>query len=166
MGANIDYAIVIASRYQELKNTMSHRDAMIETLNFAFPTVITSGTILAVAGTLIGQMTSEAAIVGIGQSLGRGTIISMLFVLFVLPQILLLGGGLADKASISMPTAARTHQSRERVFVVGLVTGEIKRHGQWPCPRRRRRQRQPARHLRTHRGRRAAGKSQIGGGLP
>ncbi len=80
MGANIDYAIVIASRYQKLKNTMSHRDAMIETLNFAFPTVITSGTILAVAGTLIGQ------------SLGRGTIISMLFVLFVLPQILLLGG--------------------------------------------------------------------------
>ena len=125
MGANIDYAIVIASRYQKLKNTMSHRDAMIETLNFAFPTVITSGTILAVAGTLIGQMTSEAAIVGIGQSLGRGTIISMLFVLFVLPQILLLGGGLADKTSISMPTAARTHQSRERVFVVGLVTGEI-----------------------------------------
>lgn len=49
----------------------------------------------------------------------------MLFVLFVLPQILLLGGGLADKTSISMPTAARTHQSRERVFVVGLVTGEI-----------------------------------------
>lgn len=49
----------------------------------------------------------------------------MLFVLFVLPQILLLGGGLADKTGISMPTAARTHQSRERVFVVGLVTGEI-----------------------------------------
>lgn len=49
----------------------------------------------------------------------------MLFVLFVLPQILLLGGGLEDKTSISMPTAARTHQSRERVFVVGLVTGEI-----------------------------------------
>ena len=45
--------------------------------------------------------------------------------LFVLPQILLLGGGLADKTSISMPTAARTHQSRERVFVVGLATGEI-----------------------------------------
>ena len=48
-----------------------------------------------------------------------------LLVLFVLPQILLLGGGLADKTSISMPTAARTHQSRERVFVVDLVTGEI-----------------------------------------
>ncbi len=125
MGANIDYAIVIASRYQEIKNTMSHRDAMIETLNFAFPTVITSGTILSVAGILIGQMTSEAAIVGIGQSLGRGTIISMILVLFVLPQILLLGGGLADKTSFSMPSAVKQKEESGRVFIDGLVSGEI-----------------------------------------
>ena len=99
MGANIDYAIVIASRYQEIKGAMSHREAMTESLNFAFPTVMTSGTIMTVAGILIGGMTSEAAIVGIGQSIGRGTIISMILVLFVLPQILLLGGGIADKTS-------------------------------------------------------------------
>lgn len=53
---------------------MSHRDAMIETLNFAFPTVITSGTILAVAGTLIGQMTSETAIVGTVSGLVRASV--------------------------------------------------------------------------------------------
>ena len=125
MGANIDYAIVIASRYQEIKNASSHRDAMIETLNFAFPTVITSGTILSVAGILIGQMTSEAAIVGIGQSLGRGTIISMLLVLFVLPQILLLGGGLADKTSFSMPSAVKQKEASGRVYINGFVSGEI-----------------------------------------
>ena len=125
MGANIDYAIVIASRYQEIKNASSHRDAMIETLNFAFPTVITSGTILSVAGILIGQMTSEAAIVGIGQSLGRGTIISMLLVLFVLPQILLLGGGLADKTSFSMPSAVKQKEVSGRVYINGFVSGEI-----------------------------------------
>ena len=125
MGANIDYAIVIASRYQEIKNTMSHREAMIETLNFAFGTIITSGTIMTVAGTLIGQMTSEAAIVGIGQSIGRGTIISMLLVLFVLPQILLLGGGLVDKTSFSMPSAIKQKEESGRVFIDGLVTGEI-----------------------------------------
>lgn len=45
MGANIDYAIVVANRYQELKEQMHHRDAIIETMNFAFPTIITSGTI-------------------------------------------------------------------------------------------------------------------------
>ena len=127
MGANIDYAIVIASRYQEIKHTMPHRQAMIETLNFAFPTVLTSGTIMAVAGTLIGQMTSEAAIAGIGQSLGRGTLISIFLVLFVLPQILLLGGGIADKTSFSMPSAVKQRGASGRVFVDGLVTGEI--HG-------------------------------------
>ena len=125
MGANIDYAIVIASRYQEMKNASSHREAMIETLNFAFGTIITSGTIMTVAGTLIGQMTSEAAIVGIGQSLGRGTIISMILVLFVLPQILLLGGGIVDKTSFSMPSAGKQKEESGRVFIDGYVSGEI-----------------------------------------
>lgn len=128
MGANIDYAIVIASRYQELKNQMNHRDAIIETMNFAFHTIITSGTILACAGTLIGMMTSEAAIVGIGQSLGRGTIISIILVMFVLPQILLIGGGLADRTSFSMPhTNLPRISSSGHIRVDGMVRGEI--HG-------------------------------------
>lgn len=127
MGANIDYAIVIASRYQEIKDTMSHRDAMIETLNFAFPTVLTSGTILSVAGILIGQMTSEAAIVGIGQSLGRGTILSMILVMFVLPQILLIGGKFADKTSFAVPKVIQKAETRGKVYVNGMVRGEI--HG-------------------------------------
>ena len=125
MGANIDYAIVIASRYMELKNEMSHQDAIIETMNFAFPTIITSGTILAVAGILIGQMTSEAAIVGIGQSLGRGTILSIFLVMFVLPQILLLGGTVVEKTSFSVPSAIRRRGASGRVRVDGMVRGEI-----------------------------------------
>ena len=59
MGANIDYAIVIASRYQELKAKMTQRSAIVETLNFAFPTIITSGAIMSICGFLIGSMTSE-----------------------------------------------------------------------------------------------------------
>jgi len=125
MGANIDYAIVIASRYQELKSRLPHKEAIIETMNFAFPTIITSGTILATAGILIGQMTSEAAIVGIGQSLGRGTILSILLVMFVLPQILLLGGRIVDRTSFSMPAAVKKHGASGRVRVDGIVRGEI-----------------------------------------
>lgn len=125
MGANIDYAIVIASRYGELKNQMSHKDAIIETMNFAFPTIITSGTILAVAGTLIGKMTSDAAIVGIGESLGRGTIISIILVMFVLPQILLIGGEIVDKTSFSMHHAVKKAAVSGRVRVDGMVRGEI-----------------------------------------
>ena len=128
MGANIDYAIVISSRYQELKTQMSHRDAIVETMNFAFPTILTSGSILACAGTLIGMMTSEAAIVGIGQSLGRGTILSIGLVMFVLPQILLIGGEVVDKTSFSMPhTNLPRISSSGHIRVDGLVRGEI--HG-------------------------------------
>jgi predicted RND superfamily exporter protein len=125
MGANIDYAIVIASRYQELKYELPLRDTIIETMNFAFPTIITSGSILAVAGILIGQMTSEAAIAGIGQSLGRGTIISIILVMFVLPQILLLGGRVVDATSFSMPHTNRRHTASGRVRVDGMVRGTV-----------------------------------------
>ena len=125
MGANIDYAIVIATRYEELKDKMLHKEAIIETLNFAFPTVLTSGTILTVAGTLIGQMTSEATIAGIGQSLGRGTIISMFLVMFVLPQILLIGGAIVDKTSFAVPKIMKKVDTGGRVFVDGIVSGEI-----------------------------------------
>lgn len=101
MGANIDYAIVISSRYQELKQTMKRKDAMIESLNLAFPTVFTSGTIMAAAGTLISKMTSNPAIYGVGLCIGRGTLISMILVLGVLPEILLLGDPLIEKTSFS-----------------------------------------------------------------
>lgn len=126
MGANIDYAIVIASRFNELKREMDQKQAIIETMNFAFPTIITSGTVLSLAGILVGQMTSDAAIVGIG-SIGRGTIISMILVMFVLPQILLLGSKLVDKTSFSMPVKERTVSAGGRVRIEGMVCGEI--HG-------------------------------------
>ena len=125
MGANIDYAIVTATRYLELKDKMPHKEAIIESLNFAFPTVLTSGSIMTVAGILIGQMTSEAAIVGIGQSIGRGTIISMFLVLFVLPQILLMGSDLADKTSFAVPKVMKKKNTSGRVRVDGIVSGEV-----------------------------------------
>lgn len=127
MGANIDYAIVIATRFNELKDKMEHKQAMIETINFAFPTILTSGTIMTVSGILIGQMTSDACIVGIGQCLGRGTIISILLVLFVLPQILLIGTRIVDRTSFAVPKLVARSSGNGRMRVNGIVQGEI--HG-------------------------------------
>ena len=39
MGANIDYAIVIANRYTDLRQRMPLKDAVVESLNEAFPTI-------------------------------------------------------------------------------------------------------------------------------
>ncbi len=72
IGANIDYAIVITNRYTELKTQMPIKEAIIESLSQAFPTIFTSGSILACAGFAIGLMSSDAAISSIGICLGRG----------------------------------------------------------------------------------------------
>ncbi len=125
MGANIDYAIVISSRYQELKREMPPQKAIIETMNLAFPTLITSGMILAIAGILIGSMSSEAAIAGIGESLGRGTIVSLILVMFVLPQILLLGDRLIERTSFSINAPIRTQSAKGMVYVNGRINGKV-----------------------------------------
>ena len=100
---------------------------MIETLNFAFPTIITSGAIMSICGFLIGNMTSEPVIAGIGESLGRGTVISIFLVMFVLPQILLIGSGVVDKTSFSVPgiSMGERRTSSGRIVINGMVNGRI-----------------------------------------
>lgn len=125
MGANIDYAIVIASRYTELRKTMGRKQSIIDTMNLSFPTIITSGTMLAVSGILIGKMTSDAAIFGIGKCLGRGTLISLFVTMFVLPQILLAGDRIIEKTAFVMNMPIRTKNVTGLVRVDGLVRGRI-----------------------------------------
>ena len=128
MGANIDYAIVISTWYSDLKRQMTPREALIKALDLSFPTVLTSGSILSAAGFLIGQITSEPSIVGIGQCLSRGTIISMFLVMFVLPQILVLGDKIVEKTSfkVSLPSAPIVSQRLSgTTFVNGRVRGRI-----------------------------------------
>ena len=125
MGANIDYAIVIANRYSDNIKTMDRKEAIIEAMNFAFPTILTSGTILAVSGLLISIITTDCTINGIGEAIGRGTMISIVLVMFVLPQILLLGGKIIEKTSFAMPKVNREHKTSAPVQVDGRISGQI-----------------------------------------
>ena len=125
MGANIDYAIVISGRFMELKDKMPKKEAIIETMNFAFPTIVTSGSMLALAGIFIGQMSSDGAICGIGQCLGRGTILSIIIVMFVLPQILLLGEKIIDKTSFAVSIPLKLERVSGLVRVDGIIQGQI-----------------------------------------
>ena len=125
MGANIDYAIVISSRYMELKEKMPLRQAMIETLNQAFPTIITSGTMLASAGIVIGFMTSNETISAIGVYLGVGTLISIFLVMCVLPQILLMGDIVIKKTSFSIDRGNRVSHRVGLMRIDGRVRGKL-----------------------------------------
>lgn len=141
MGANIDYAIVISSHYQEQKKNMPHKQAITAALNAAFPTVFTSGTIMASAGLLIGRLSAQPVVSTMGNCLGRGTIISIFLVLFVLPAFLVLGDSIINRTSFKlkgMEPKARTATGTMRVnghvrgYISGMVDGDFSGilHGQ------------------------------------
>ena len=102
MGATIDYAIVITGRYMVLREECESKNkAISRTLNEAFPTIITSGTIMAASGFVIGFLTSNATIASLGKTLGIGVLISIILVMFVLPVLLYLFDFTIDKTSFS-----------------------------------------------------------------
>lgn len=125
MGANIDYAIVISTWYRELKEEMPPKKAIVKALELAFPTVLTSGSILASAGFLIGKISTNGTIVGIGECLSRGTLISMFLVMFVLPQILLLGDIIVEKTSFQVNVPESMRRTTGTIYVNGRVRGRI-----------------------------------------
>lgn len=125
MGATIDYAIVISNRYLQLKKEYELKEAMIETLNQSFPTIFTSGSILTCAGFLIGEIASDATVASIGVALGRGTLISIILVLFVLPQILLMGDIIIEKTALAMNISRPSREIAGKVKVSGHVKGYV-----------------------------------------
>lgn len=134
MGATIDYAIVITNRYLELKLDMERKQAAVEALSQSFPTILTSGTIMAVAGFLIGGISTDATIGSVGQTLGRGTVTSIILVMTVLPQLLMLGDALIERTAITLnrDRKQRFNQGTMRLdghirgHVSGFVDGEFK----------------------------------------
>lgn len=125
MGATIDYAIVISSRYMDLKTKMPLKDAVGETINQAFPTIFTSGSIMASSGFLIGNISSDATTSAMGTALGRGTLISIFLVMFVLPQILLLGDTIIEKTALNINLSRERKELSGKMAVSGHVRGYV-----------------------------------------
>lgn len=125
MGATIDYAIVISSRYMQLKTEMPIEKAVVEALNQSFPTIFTSGSIMTSSGFLIGNISTEATVSAMGITLGRGTLTSIVLVIFVLPQILLLGDWIIEKTAFTMNLSREQKDVAGRVRITGHVRGYV-----------------------------------------
>lgn len=134
MGATIDYAIVITSRYMELKSYMSIKEAIVETLNQAFPTIVTSGSMLVAAGFIISNVSSNAVVAAIGLALGRGTLTSIALVLLALPQTLLIGDIIIEKTAFTLrrdtvkplPASGKIRMNGHiKGYVKGVIDGEF-----------------------------------------
>lgn len=136
MGCNVDYAIVVASHYTEARADHGPREAMITALNLAFPTIITSGTMLISAGLLIGARVSSGAVAGMGRFVGVGSLITVFLVLFVLPQLLLLGDTFVRRTALPaqrrLPLTAASRAARwvllaAAVFVMAVSPWSVVR---------------------------------------
>lgn len=88
LGATVDYAILMTSHYTYNRKSMPKKEALITTLREVFGSILVSGSILSLSGFAL-QLTSSNQIVSdLGLLLGRGTILSMLLVVFFLPAAL------------------------------------------------------------------------------
>ena len=90
LGSTVDYAILMNSRYLEFRSELEKKDAIRRTVSTVTVSILTSGSALTVAGFLIGYITSHGILQQLGILIGRGAILSMAIVFFVLPGLLYL----------------------------------------------------------------------------
>ena len=107
LGATVDYAILFANGYLENRKEYNKHDSAINTLKTSTGAILTSGTILALAGFTLGKISTNEVIAQLGILIGRGAILSMISVLFFLPTVLIICDKLIEK------TTMKTHFYKE-----------------------------------------------------
>ena len=94
LGATVDYAILFTERYKENRETLDKKASIVETVSNVTVSILTSGITLTVVGFLLGIISTHGLLSQLGYFLGRGTICSMIAVLFVLPCFLYVTDGI------------------------------------------------------------------------
>lgn len=72
LGATIDYAILFTNRYIENRETMNKKEATQATISTTTVSILTSASILATAGIILGEISTNSIIAQLGILVGRG----------------------------------------------------------------------------------------------
>ncbi|MGN0324417.1 MAG: RND family transporter [Oliverpabstia sp.] len=99
LGATVDYAILLTDRYMEFRQSMTKKEAITKVIPTVIISLLTSGTTLATVGMLLEKFSSHGILSQLGLFLGRGTILSLLIVVFVLPGLLYIFDGLIKRTT-------------------------------------------------------------------
>jgi predicted RND superfamily exporter protein len=110
LGATVDYAILFTERYCELRSTLHKKQAVIETVAAVTPSLLTSGTVLAVVGFLLGRISSHGVLAQLGMFVGVGSLFSLATVLFVLPGFLYLLDALIQHTTLKLKFINRSKE--------------------------------------------------------
>lgn len=100
LGATIDYAILMTTRYREERNKGSERkEAVLTATKLSSHSIMVSGLSFFAATVGVAFYSDIDLISVLCQMLAKGVLISMFTILFVLPSILLIFGGIMEKTS-------------------------------------------------------------------
>lgn len=102
LGATVDYAILFTDRYMEYRQTMPKRQAIEEIISVITTSILTSGSVLALVGFLMSFVSTHAILSQLGLFVGRGALLSMTSVFFVLPGLLYIFDGLIQKTTLKV----------------------------------------------------------------
>jgi predicted RND superfamily exporter protein len=100
LGATVDYAILFTDHYLVLRRQKPKKEAALLTYGETFHSILVSAVILASAGFVVAYTSTNPIVSELGMLLGRGTILSMIMVVCVLPQLLLLFDRVIEKTTL------------------------------------------------------------------
>lgn len=90
LGATVDYAILLSNSYVENRKLYNKKEALLKTISSVSLSILTSATILALSGVLLGVISTHGIISQLGDLISKGTVLSTVIVLFVIPGLLYL----------------------------------------------------------------------------
>ena len=117
----VDYAILLTSRYIEIREALPKKETIIETMRSTTLSIMTSASILTIAGVLLWKISTHGVLSQLGHLLARGTVLSTIIVLFVIPGMLYICDTLIKKTTIGVkfynekvkPTKSKARDIRE-----------------------------------------------------
>lgn len=92
LGATVDYSILMTNNYMDARKEYPEKARAVKhTVSRSALSILTSGSILTIVGYGLYEVSSVTAIGDLGHLIGRGALISVILVLFLLPILLVAG---------------------------------------------------------------------------
>ena len=121
LGATVDYSILLTNNYIAKRKLLPKKEACIEAVTRSCSSIFTSGTIITLAGYIVHFISTTAAIGDLGHLIGRGSLLTVMLVLTLLPALLVLCDPLIIEKDWKKPGrkirehyGVRRHQFHER----------------------------------------------------
>ncbi|MCQ4635328.1 MMPL family transporter [Anaerovorax odorimutans] len=100
LGATVDYAILMASRYIEERQLYPRKQAVLQAVQNTALSILTSASILTLGGGMLGAISTNGVLIELGTLVARGAVLSAALVLLVLPAVLYLSDNLISRLTL------------------------------------------------------------------